>query len=152
VTKQLYLSNTNKVIAGLCGGLGEYFEVDPVLVRIIAVILFFATGFGLLAYIVGWIIVPRRAEGAEPTERKEYAAWHKYLPGLILIGIGAVLLAREYWYWYDLDDLWPILLIAAGLCLILIKGTVRRDDRLHSNETQFASGQSINGQDNGGTP
>ena len=53
MTKRRYLSSTNKVIAGVCGGLGEYFEIDPVLVRIIAVILFFATGFGLLAYIVG---------------------------------------------------------------------------------------------------
>ena len=91
-------------------------------------------------------------EGAEPAERREYAAWHKYLPGVILIGIGVVLLAREYWYWYDLEELWPVLLILAGLGLILIKGTIRRENKLHADETKFANNHSFNGQDNGGTP
>ena len=57
--KQLYRSNTNSMIAGVCGGLGEYFDVDPTLVRLIAVVLFFAGAVGLLAYLLAWIIVPK---------------------------------------------------------------------------------------------
>ena len=52
VTKRLYRSGSDKVIAGVCGGIGEYFEIDPVLVRIITVILFFATGFALFIFTI----------------------------------------------------------------------------------------------------
>lgn len=56
--KQFYLSNSNKMIGGVCGGLAEYFDIDPVIIRIIFVILAFSGG-GVLAYIILWIIVPR---------------------------------------------------------------------------------------------
>ena len=51
--KRLYKSRRNKVIDGVCGGVAEYFDVDPVLIRIIFVLFFFFGGSGLLAYIVG---------------------------------------------------------------------------------------------------
>jgi phage shock protein PspC (stress-responsive transcriptional regulator) len=53
MNKRLYRSNTNKLIGGVCGGLGEYFEIDPVLVRIIAVLAALAYGVGPPAYIIG---------------------------------------------------------------------------------------------------
>jgi phage shock protein C len=55
--KKLYRSSTNKVIAGVCGGLGEYFGVDPTVVRIIFVVLGLAGGPGLLLYIVLLLIL-----------------------------------------------------------------------------------------------
>jgi phage shock protein C len=56
--KRLYKSRKHKVLDGICGGIAEYFDVDPVLIRIIA-ILFFITGpAAFIAYIVGMIIVP----------------------------------------------------------------------------------------------
>ena len=58
--KRLYKSNTNKVIGGVCGGLGEYFGIDPVIFRIIAVLLIFAHGAGLLIYLIAWICMPKR--------------------------------------------------------------------------------------------
>lgn len=57
--KKLYRSTTDRRIGGVCGGLGEYFAVDPTIVRVIFVILLFA-GVGLLAYLVMWVIVPRK--------------------------------------------------------------------------------------------
>ncbi len=59
--KRLYLSNTEKKIAGVCGGLGEYFDVDPTIVRLLFIILCFATGIFpfILGYILCWIIAPR---------------------------------------------------------------------------------------------
>jgi phage shock protein C len=61
--KRLYLSNTDKKLAGVCGGLGEYFEIDSTLVRLFTVVITVATGFlpMLIAYIVGWMIIPRRS-------------------------------------------------------------------------------------------
>lgn len=58
--KKLYRSRTNKVFGGLIGGLAEYFDVDPILFRLIFVFAVFMSGFvpGILAYIVGLMIVP----------------------------------------------------------------------------------------------
>ena len=58
--KKLYRSKTDRKIAGVCGGLGEYFGVDSTLVRLAAVVLIFASGAGLLAYLVAWAIIPER--------------------------------------------------------------------------------------------
>lgn len=56
--KKLYRSKDNKMIAGVCGGLADYFGIDPVVVRLVALFLFLGMGTGLLMYIVLWIIVP----------------------------------------------------------------------------------------------
>ncbi|MBC8435000.1 PspC domain-containing protein [archaeon] len=56
--KKLYRSKTDKIIAGVCGGLGDYFEVDPVLIRLLWIFLIFGYGFGVFAYLVAWIIIP----------------------------------------------------------------------------------------------
>jgi len=53
----LYRSTTNRMIGGVCGGLAEYFGIDPTIVRIIAVLLFF-WGAGFLAYLIAWIVIP----------------------------------------------------------------------------------------------
>jgi len=57
--KKLYRSATDRKIAGVCGGLGEYFKIDPVIPRITFVILLFA-GVGFLAYLIMWICVPKK--------------------------------------------------------------------------------------------
>lgn len=57
--KKLYRSRTNKVVAGICSGLGRYFNIDPILVRIGFVILALAGGPGILLYIILWIVVPQ---------------------------------------------------------------------------------------------
>jgi phage shock protein PspC (stress-responsive transcriptional regulator) len=59
MAKRLYRSRTDKKIAGVCGGMAEYFNIDPVIVRIIAVILLLPGGLpGFLPYLVMWAIVP----------------------------------------------------------------------------------------------
>lgn len=57
-TKRLYRSENHKLIGGVCGGMANYFNIDVVIVRIVALILFFSFGFGFLAYIIMWIAVP----------------------------------------------------------------------------------------------
>jgi phage shock protein C len=57
--KKLYRSNTDKMIAGVCGGLGKYFGVDSTLIRLIfALLVFFGVGSGLILYVILAIIMP----------------------------------------------------------------------------------------------
>ena len=56
--KKLYKSKKNKMLGGVCGGIGEYFNIDPTLVRLGVVALSLAAGGGLLAYIIAAIIIP----------------------------------------------------------------------------------------------
>ncbi len=60
MSKQLVRRESNKVIAGVCGGLGEYFGIDPVLVRVAFAIAVLVFGFGFLPYIILWILMPKR--------------------------------------------------------------------------------------------
>ena len=59
--KQLYKSNTNKKVAGVCGGIGEYLGIDPTIVRLGFVALSFLAGGGLMVYILAAIIIPTDA-------------------------------------------------------------------------------------------
>ena len=58
--KKLYRSRKNKKVGGVCGGIAEYFDLDPTLVRLGAVVLIFVWGAGLLAYIAAWAIILER--------------------------------------------------------------------------------------------
>lgn len=60
MSKQLARRESNKIIAGVCGGLGEYFGIDPVLVRLAFVIAVLVFGFGVLPYAILWILMPKR--------------------------------------------------------------------------------------------
>lgn len=58
--KKLHRSKKNRVIAGVCGGIAEYFNIDPTLVRLLWVFFVLAAGSGILAYIIAWIIIPEK--------------------------------------------------------------------------------------------
>ena len=58
VKKKLVRSN-NKMVAGVCGGLGEYLGIDPTIVRILYVLMLLFAGFGLLLYVILWLIIPK---------------------------------------------------------------------------------------------
>ncbi len=62
--KKLYRSRTNRKIAGVCGGLGDYFNIDPTLVRL-AVVFLTLWGGGLLLYGIAWFIIPEEPVGAD---------------------------------------------------------------------------------------
>jgi len=155
--KRLYKSRTNKVIDGVCGGIAEYFEVDPVLVRILFVLFFFFWGSAVIAYIVGMIIMPRRplvedeypepaAErsrdtGAEPVpEQRSQAAvpagQGPLIIGIVLVALGAFFLMGNFHFFRDIywwvrhrfwDFLVPGIIIAVGLALI-VRGTDKNSD------------------------
>lgn len=56
-TKRLYKSSQNRIICGVCGGIGEYFNVDPTIIRLLLVLIAM-TGSGILAYFIAAIIMP----------------------------------------------------------------------------------------------
>ena len=60
--KRLYRSKDERMLAGVCGGIGEYLEVDPTLIRLVAVLLALAGGPGVIAYIILWLVVPERPD------------------------------------------------------------------------------------------
>ena len=62
--KRLYRSQSDRMIAGVCGGLAEYFDIDPTIVRVVAVLSVFVSGLGILAYIILAIVVPSESSKA----------------------------------------------------------------------------------------
>jgi phage shock protein C len=58
-TRKLYRSKTNRQLAGVCGGLAEYFNLDVTLIRVLFVLLAVLGGSGLVIYVAMWIIVPK---------------------------------------------------------------------------------------------
>lgn len=58
--KKFYLSSTDKKIAGVCGGIAEYFNIDSLLVRVAFLVLVFGFGSGIIAYIVLWLLAPTK--------------------------------------------------------------------------------------------
>src|SRR3954469_1455762 len=82
--RRLYKSTDDRMVAGVCAGIADYFGIDPVIVRVIAVALVFAGGAGLLAYVAAWLLVPDR--DAEPEER----------PGRTATIVGAIALVLAF--------------------------------------------------------
>lgn len=58
--KKLFRSTKNKLIAGVCGGIGEYLGIDPTIIRILWIALTLLYGFGILLYLIMWVIVPKQ--------------------------------------------------------------------------------------------
>ncbi|MFP4116829.1 MAG: PspC domain-containing protein [Candidatus Aenigmatarchaeota archaeon] len=63
--KRLYRTEDNRILGGVCGGIAEYFDVDPTLIRLLWVGFSLAFGGGLLAYIIALIIIPKKSDVVE---------------------------------------------------------------------------------------
>jgi len=175
MARRLTRDTKNAVLGGVAAGFANYFGVDPVLARLLFILLAFVNGFGLVAYVIGWVIMPREDEtaggaaaggtapatapganagpnpgaaagaapGKSPVDRvvekvrqagERVADELQRLPadrmrgrvvaGSILIALGVLfLLDRLSWWrwpqWARLSTLWPVILIAVGVSLIL---------------------------------
>lgn len=57
-TRKLQRSTSNKMIAGVCAGIGKYFNLDPTIIRVLYVLMVFFAGFGILLYLILWLVIP----------------------------------------------------------------------------------------------
>jgi phage shock protein C len=116
----------DRVIGGVCGGLGRYLGIDPVLMRIAFVILAFAGGGGILVYLVAWVLIPVERPGEDlGTVRPEGADTTRLIVGGALIAVGTILLLN-----LSLPALgryfWPLALIAVGVAVVIQASSSRR--------------------------
>lgn len=134
-TRKLYKSRKDKIIDGVCGGIAEYFDIDPTIVRVVWFASLLIHGFGILAYIVAAIIVPPNPghQNLKKSEKKTHQP--QIFWGILLIVIGVFLFLRTWhvpffwhwpihiWYWEWWDIPWriigPLLLIGLGIFYII---------------------------------
>lgn len=117
--RRLRRSRSDRIIAGVCGGLGRYLGIDPVLIRIAFVVLALAGGGGVLLYIVGWVLIPEERPGESPGEaRPSSAEALRLILGGALIAVGVIALLGvsfpHLWKYF-----WPLALIAIGLAVLI---------------------------------
>lgn len=136
--RSLHRSVTNKIIAGVAGGLGEYFDVDASIVRIIFVLLTIFHGSGLLIYIVLWIILPKEGDvrtsrdslhDTVHTMKDEMRSFAHSFRGegngrlwigglLVVLGVLFLLQNAGLLLGIDIGKLWPVILIVVGLAMV----------------------------------
>jgi phage shock protein C len=137
MTKRLYRSNKDIMISGVCGGIAEYFNIDPTIVRIVTILLTVASFSGLvIAYIIGMIIIPKRPthheyetefyESEDGITYEEREKKTKNIVGISLIAIGVFFLMQNYFWWFDKFSFWSLILIVLGI--ILIFSTRKKSD------------------------
>lgn len=144
---QLYRSETNRMIGGVAGGLGEYFNIDPTIVRIIFIILTLLHGSGLLIYILMWILIPSESQinetspntvknNVEEIKKRTQSFAHslrfknthsqensRFWWAILIIALGFFFLFRNFGIFdaLELGRFWPMILIIVGLIFLLRK-------------------------------
>jgi phage shock protein PspC (stress-responsive transcriptional regulator) len=125
-TRRLLQRNTRDgKIGGVAAGLADYFAIDPTIVRLAFVLLVFAGGFGIAAYLVAWLVMPA-GDGSAPSRTPGADGDRGWMLGLAIVAVGALALAGTIGLWW-IDEVvfWPFALIAAGVGLLLW----RRDEQ-----------------------
>ena len=135
--KRIYRNPRNKVIAGVCAGIADYFDIDVTWVRLGFVLAIFASGVGLLAYVIAWIVIPKdetgagamaqsapptasqRADDAKPSAQRSRVTGHtRNAIGVVLILLGILFFMDRNFYWFDFDLFWPAILVALGIYML----------------------------------
>lgn len=115
--RRLYRSDKQRILGGICGGLGEYFGTDPVWFRLGFVVLTVAGGSGILIYLVMWLIVPRAPADYNPPNTSSGSLPGSAVVGLILVVVGGIALLNAISPGLG-RYFWPVLLLVAGLALL----------------------------------
>lgn len=153
--KKLQRNEQDKMIAGVCSGLAEHFDIDVTWIRIAFVLAVMLGASGILAYIILWIVVPKKpyipdygqfatytSVSQEPkpsinlNEKKKDKSNFRLFAGLIFIFFGLFFLLHELNLipnWFDIDDLWPLILIGMGV--YILSSGVKKNQKI-ANEMQ----------------
>ncbi len=121
MNQKIYKSSRDKVFAGVCGGVAEYFNIDPVIVRLIWVLATLAYGAGLIFYIIAAIIMPRdTSETGRVYKEENYDSEKgKMILGAALVGFGILVISKKYFHWVDGEMLVAAAFICIGVFLFL---------------------------------
>lgn len=137
--KRLFRSKTDQIIAGVCAGIANYFEIDPVIVRIVFVLFTLAGGGGVLLYILLWVVIPLEDSSSSSIEQtiksnsseikakvknvteswdqgKNRQVWAWFL---ICIGVFLLLSNLGAFALFRFDLIWPVIIVAIGVILII---------------------------------
>ena len=118
--RALFRSRDDRVLAGVCGGLGRYLAVDPVVIRILAVLLVLA-GVGLVGYVIAWIVIPDQPADAGSPPPADAETRHRVIvvAGAALAVLGVLLILRPVMPWMHSGMFWPVAVVAAGVVLVM---------------------------------
>jgi len=134
--KKLFRSSEDRMLGGVCGGLGEFLGIDATLIRLAFFLLLFGGGVGFWVYIVLWVLIPEQGvENAGEFGDRIRLVGDDFVNAVnrphpksgLIIGGGLIILGALWllealgipWLWWmDFDVLWPALLILAGIVLI----------------------------------
>lgn len=133
-SRRLTRSRDDRVIAGVAGGIARYLGVDPVLIRLVWVVLMLVAGSGVLAYLIAWVVIPEdpaevpdpgggspdRAADLEPTPRT--ISGGGALVGVLLVVVGSLLLADRLVPAIPWHYLGPTLLVVLGVLVLVRPG------------------------------
>lgn len=147
MTDKLYRSEVDKKLGGVCGGLGEYFDIDSTIIRLVVILTFFMGGVGIPLYLIAWVIIPANpyqsgayggstnvvdemrdsvqdignsAQSFAADIRRIDPGRRKRYIGIGLIVLGVIFLMDQWFpYFFDWGRMWPIIFIIIGLAIIL---------------------------------
>lgn len=149
MSKRLYLSRNDKKLAGVCGGIAEYFDIDSTIVRLLWVLFTIPGGAGLIIYIIAAVIMNEppshrpyhsstsssinlsKSNGQHSSEGESHQEEsprfernnnrdHVFIGGILML-IGGYFLTRNLfsWHWLSMRFVWPLLLIGVGVAVLL---------------------------------
>jgi phage shock protein PspC (stress-responsive transcriptional regulator) len=119
-------SDRSRVVAGVCGGLGEYFGVDPVLFRVLFATSAFFGGVGIIAYLVAWAAIPERGAASAPLDG--VARWFRRhrIPFGAAVAVAAVIAWISLFSWWGRWPFFPLLIVGIVLIAVLERNRTRR--------------------------
>ena len=125
MNKKIKRSKTDRIFAGVCGGIGEYFNIDPVVVRIIWVLVAFMPGGpGFLAYLICALIIPEDDGIIYQDEEADTKNNTAIFIGIAMIILGVITLSKNIWPQFthilrNIGRYWPALFIVFGIYIII---------------------------------
>ena len=162
--KRLYRSAKSKVFGGVAGGIAEYFDIDPIIIRLLFVIIAFAGGGGVIVYLILWIALPLEPitsfnynmgsgqpynsenPGEQPGADASTGTSNPFnipvkqenrnslIGGIVLITLGIIFLANRFIPNIHFGDIWPIALVVLGGVLIATSLAERKSDKKEEKE------------------